>query len=410
MPSSTCISGSSARPDVARLFLVLTLAGACRGEAVHRAPLEIDAVVDSLRPAVERAVGLRFRTPPRSAMVEKDEVRRYIRSRLDKEFPADRREGLTAAYRLLGLLPDSLDLEALLLDLYSEQVAGYYDPETGTLYGVVGGDRTHLRLVLAHELVHALQHQYLPLDSLMTGGHDGDRAAATQAVLEGHATLASVKLLALDTSLIASDAFWEEYRIQVRAQQRAMPVFASAPLVLREALIFPYITGAAFMRWWGAARPSPLPTVGELPASTEQVLHPLRYPGDAPVTLRFVDSSAAVQFEDTLGELEFQILLAQLAGGAEPALDAPIGWGGDRYRVYRTPEGPALVWYLVWDGSPQADRALDRLRAGQPKLARSALRLSIERVDVGGRPGVRVVHAPADWPRWAAVPAARAVP
>jgi hypothetical protein len=358
------------------------------------ASVDIAAVVDSLRPGVEKAVGLPFRTTPRSEMVSKEAVRTYILGRLDKEFPRARRDGMQAAYRLFGLLPDSLDLERLLLDLYAEQVAGFYDPETSTLYGVEGGDRTQMRLILAHELVHALQHQYLPLDSLMVAKGDADRVAATQAVLEGHATLASITLLAPDVDVIRSQEFWEAYRDQVRAQQSNMPIFARAPLVLRESLIFPYVSGAEFMRWWAASGRAPLPSREELPVSTEQVLHPDRYPGDAPVRVRFTDSTATVLFEDTFGELETQILLASFRGGDRAVTEVPIGWAGDRYRVYETPEGPALVWISAWDGPAQAERFRNQAVEGFGKLARAGYRVVVDAMTIDGKPGVRVVHEP----------------
>lgn len=396
MPSSMSTSGSSARPEPRVLVPLLVALAACRGEMPGR-PLEIAGLVDSLRPSVERAVGLPFKSPPRSEMVTRDQVRSYILARLDREFPPARREGMQAAYRLFGLLPDTLDLERLLLDLYTEQVAGYYDPETSTLYGVVGGDRTQLRLILAHELVHALQHQYLPLDSLMVAKGDGDRVAATQAVLEGHATLASIALLAPGVDAVHSDEFWQSYQDQVRAQQGSMPVFARAPLVLRESLIFPYVSGAGFMRWWAASGRAPLPRREELPVSTEQVLHPDRYPADAPVTVRFPDSTAAVLFEDTFGELETQILLAGFRGGDHAALEAPLGWGGDRYRVVRSPAGPALVWLTAWDGPAQAERFLNAAKEGFGKLGRSGYAASVTRETVAGKPGVRILHAPVGW-------------
>jgi hypothetical protein len=351
--------------------------------------------VDSLRPSVEKAVGLPFKTPPRSAMVTKEQVREYLAGKVQKEFPAERVEGVQAAYRLLGLLPDSLDLKRLLLDLYAEQVAGYYDPETGVLYGVQGGDRTQLRLVMAHEMVHALQHQYLPLDSLMLQQGDGDRLAASQAVLEGHATIASIRILAPQADILNSADFWDSYRDQVRNQQRIMPVFAKAPLILREGLIFPYLGGAEFMRWWAANRKEALPIGALIPVSTEQVLHPDRYAGqDLPVRVAFADSSTNVMYEDTLGELETQILLAVLRGAESASLDSPLGWGGDRYRVYRTPDGPALVWLTAWDGQAQADRFRERMASGFVARARPGYRVTVTPELVAGKPGVRITNAP----------------
>ncbi|MDQ3137919.1 MAG: hypothetical protein M3Q93_10095, partial [Gemmatimonadota bacterium] len=225
------------RPATLRLCLLLGVLAACRGQTRGA---DEDAVlarlVDSLRVPVERAVGLAFRTPPRSALRSREQVRAYLIAKLDEELPPARLRGLETAYRLFGLLPDTLALRALLLDLYAEQVAGYYDPDSATLFGVAGAERAQLRLVLAHEMVHALQSQYLPLDSILKSKANNDRLTAAQAILEGQATLASIAVLAPGQNVASTPQFWELYRDQVRAQQSAMPVFARAPLVVREAL------------------------------------------------------------------------------------------------------------------------------------------------------------------------------
>jgi hypothetical protein len=142
-----------------------------------------------------------------------------------------------------------------------------------------------------------------------------------------------------------------------------------------------------------------LPRREELPLSTEQVLHPDRYPADGPVRLRFTDSTSA-QFEDTLGELEAAVLLAAFRGAQQASLDLPLGWGGDRYRVYPTPDGPALVWYSVWDGGPQRDRFLGTAREGFGRLGRTGYRVELIPLAIEGRAGIRVVHAPEAWARW----------
>lgn len=389
-----------------RAAALLVLLAACRGGSPGAIGQDrIEALVDSLRPSVEAAVGLPFKTPPRSALVSRDDVRAYLLDKVDKEYPPERLAGIETAYRLLQLLPDSLDLRQLLIDLYSEQVAGYYDPDSALLYAVRGGDRGQLRLVMAHEMVHALQHQYLPLDSIMYQQGDGDRLAAAQAVLEGHATMASIRILAPGAEVADSPEFWETYREQVRAQQQTMPVFAGAPLILREGLIFPYLAGADFMRWWAASQSDPLPIGVRLPSSTEQVLHPDRYArGDLPVTVRFADSLGTILHEDTLGELETHVLMAVLRGAGEAALDRPLGWGGDRYRVYRTPAGPALVWYSVWDGEPLAARFAAEMRDRFVPRTVPDYRATVDQLELAGRAGVRVVLAPAAWSSWAALP------
>jgi len=390
------------------LATCLALLLGCRGTPPSRQPDDIARLVDSLRPAVERATGLRFRRPTRSALKSRDEVREYLVARLREDFPPGREEGVQDVYRLLGLIPDTLDLKSLLLDLYTEQVAGFYDPTTSTLYGVRGADPIQLRLVLAHELVHALQHQYLPLDSIMKSKGNADQQSAAQAVFEGHATIASIQVLAPGQDVLAKPEFWSLFRQQIKAQQSSMRVFARAPLAIQEELIFPYLDGAEFMHWWDSARAGqPLPTLATLPGSTEQIMHPARYQaGDQPVPVRFADSSADVLYEDTLGELDVQILGAVLRAAGDVSTEPAIGWGGDRFRVYRSSSGPALIWFLEFDDAPSAGRFASGTGSLLKARQRAGYRTAVEQLS-GARPTVRVVLAPESWERWKSLPKLR---
>ena len=395
----------SRRAAVIALAL-LAAAGACRGQSRGaQEDAALARLVDSLRVPVERATGLSFRTPPRSALRSRDQVRSYLLAKLDEELPPGRMRGLETAYRLFGMLPDTLRLRDLLLNLYAEQVAGYYDPDSAMLFGVAGADRAQLRLVLAHEMVHALQGQYLPLDSILKSTVNNDRLTAAQSVLEGQATLVSIEVLTPGQGVTATPQFWELYRDQVRAQQSAMPVFARAPLVVREALIFPYLEGAEFMHWWADHGPrDTLPYGPRMPVSTEQILHPDRYArGDAPVTLAFAADSG-VLYEDVLGESEIRVLLAVLAGSDDVQTVVPIGWGGDRFRVYDAPGGPALVWYVAWDDQRSADRFLQSAGPALRRTGRVGYRATLDALSIDGRPATRYVLAPVAWERWSGVP------
>jgi hypothetical protein len=399
----------SSAAGIAAVWLLAAGAGACRGQS-REAPeaAVLQRLVDSLRVPVERATGLAFRTPPRSALRSREQVRAYLIAKLDEELPPERMRGLETAYRLFGMLPDTLELRKLLLDLYAEQVAGYYDPDSATLFGVAGADRAQLRLVLAHEMVHALQGQYLPLDSILESTSNNDRLTAAQSVLEGQATLASIDVLTPGQGVTSTPQFWEMYRDQVREQQSAMPVFARAPLVVREALIFPYLDGAEFMHWWRTSGPKDtLPYGPRMPVSTEQILHPARYLGqDEPVPLAFAPDTG-VAYEDVLGENEIRVLLATLAGSDEVQTVVPIGWGGDRYRVYETPAGPALVWYVVWDDQRSADRFVRSAGPGLRHTARTGYRAELNGTFIGERPATRYVLAPERWAGWGRVPEVR---
>lgn len=390
------------------MLLALSVAASgCRGERPGPAgPDTLSRLVDSLRGRVERATGLPFKSPPRSAMRTREQVRAYLLRKLDQELPSSKLEGLETAYRLFGLLPDTLDLRPMLLELYTEQVAGYYDPDSAMLFGVTGADPTQLRIVVAHEMVHALQGERMPLDSILSDKSNNDRLAAAQSILEGQATLAGMKALfppGVDPT--EDPEFWSEYGQQIRGGQASMPVFARAPLVVREALIFPYLAGAEFMHWWGASpfRDS-VPYGPRMPVSTEQVLHPERYAErDAPVSLGF-PPAPDVLYEDVLGESEVRVLMAELTGANEVRVASPIGWGGDRYRVYRTPAGPALVWYVLWDDQRSADQFVQRYGPKLRTTGRKGYRALFENADLDGRPATRYVLAPADWNGLTALP------
>jgi hypothetical protein len=362
-------------------------------------------LVDSLRLPVERATGLHFKSPPRSALRTREQVRAYLIRKLDDELPPPKLRGLETAYRLFGLLPDTLELRSLLLDLYTEQVAGYYDPDSATLFGVVGADPTQLRLVLAHEMVHALQGQYLALDSILHEISNNDRLTAAQAVLEGQATLVSVDVLASGQQVSNNPEFWEMYREQVRQQQTSMPVFARAPLVVREALIFPYLAGAEFMHWWESSSfRDTVPYGPRMPVSTEQILFPDRYArGDRPIALAFPPDTGVI-YEDVLGENELRVLMARLTGTAEVRTGSPIGWGGDRYRVYQSPAGAALVWYVVWDDKRSAERFTWGYGGKLRVTKRQGYRTMLESVELEGKPATMFVLAPVGWSGWGDLP------
>ena len=387
----------------------LVLAAGCRGAAPGTPSAQ--QLVDSLVPAVERAAHMKFKERPRVAMRSRDQVRAYLTAKLDAELPESRARGMEAAYRLFGLLPDSVRLRPLLLDLLSEQVIGYYDADSAMLFGVSGSPRDQLRLVMAHELVHALQGQYLPLDSIFHDVRSNDRLTAAQAILEGQATVASIGIYAPSAGQAAGDEFWSMYGDQVREQQASMPVFSRAPLVVREGLIFPYVAGAEFMHWWETAsgHGDTLPYGPRMPASTEQVLHPDHYAhGDGPLTV-VLDSGGTAAHEDVLGELETRALASQLNGRPRPDELPALGWGGDRYRVVDTPEGPALVWYLVFDDAAAAAR-FGRQAARLGTTSRPGYRVEFGSAEVSGRPAMRYVIAPEAWAGWSALPHATVLP
>ena len=364
--------------------------------------------------AVERATGLAFKRPPIVARRSREQVLDYIVRKIDEDLPPEEVRGLASAGRLFGFLPDSIDLRAQLLAVLGEQVAGYYDPDSSTLYVAADVDSFYLRTTVAHELVHALQHQYLRLDSIVRQRRQNDRRSAAAAVLEGQATLAQTLLMMPETDLAALPSFWE-LRSVLNEQQQQMKAYAGAPLWLKEVLIFPYLAGADFVRWYLQEHPGAMPFAAAMPVSSEQILHPERYAaGDLPTDITFAGSGPdTVRYEDGLGEFEtrllFQELLPDSSGLRAAALAA--GWDGDRYRVIRAgPAADALVWYTVWDDAEAAARfarSLERVWPNRRTIDPASRRTTIDSLTIDGRPVVRLVDGPRAWAGWGAIPTVR---
>jgi len=384
----------------------LLLAGSAPSTARAQDRSQLGWWVDSLRIYVEGATRLKFRHQPRYALHTPAQISAYLRRQMERKLPPGRLDAIAAAYHLLGLLPDTLAFRNAVLDFNAASVAGFYDPETDTLSCRTGFGPGQVREVLTHEMVHALQAQYVNLDSLIDPSRESDRAFASKAVIEGQAMFATIRLLAGGRNVVAYTGVWNALVETVRLRTVATPRTRRIPLLLRESFIAPYLFGAQFMSAWQGYRWSDSVPFGRLmPQSSEQILHPERYAaGDAPIDLRFGDSVGPVRIEDVLGEFDLHLLEAQLSGATRLGKVGVLGWGGDRYRVYESSTGPALVWYIVWDDVAAATAFHAGAGAKLGARQRPGWRGVLERRDIGGHPGTRYVWAPERWEGWGRIP------
>jgi hypothetical protein len=395
--------GPLARLVLAALVLSLP-ATACRPADAELDAAGLAAMIDSLLPPIAGASGLEVLRPVEHTLQPAAEARAFIERQLDEMLGEVR--AMERAYREFGLLPDTLDLRALLLDLYTEQVVGYYDPKESRLYVVEGIPARTAAPVVAHELVHALQDQHFDLDALVDPERGNDRQMAAQAAAEGQATLVMIALQAAETAgrPIEPGALPDLgplLRPALEAEYADFPVFARAPRLIRETLLFPYLHGANFVQTLYRYRPMgsdpPVPFGDLLPTSTQQVLHPVErfiLERAEPLEIRLDGAGAgwSIAYENTLGQFELGILLGETLGDA--AADLAASWAGDRYALLDGPDGEtALVWYTAWEDAAAADRFATRYR--QVMDRRDGRHGTISRQTHDGRPVVRVLQAPA---------------
>jgi hypothetical protein len=299
----------------------------------------------------------------RMLLTSEDLRQRVLDEFLEDYTPEEARDD-ARVLSLLGLLDADFDLLDFYTDLYNEQVAGYYDDETMQMFVVQGdGFQGPERLTYSHEYTHALQDQTYDFDQGLNFNDDAceddsERCAALQAVIEGDATL-------LEEQWLRNFATTKDYaEILEFLETFESPIYDSAPGFMQEDFIFPYTYGTDFVRetyqdgGWAA--------VDELyidpPLSTEQILHPERYPDDQPIMLDTPDLTTILgegwrEIEhNALGEWYTRLVLSEYLE-LDLAVNSAEGWGGDYYVALFNDErqAGALVLTTLWDRARDAE-------------------------------------------------------
>jgi hypothetical protein len=318
---------------------------------------EVRGQLEELIRVAQEIRGLPFLSPPTITVVSAEELEARVREDITEEaedFPADE-----ALYQMLGLLNDNANLEQILLDLYGEQVAGFYDGDTGEIVVPAREDGFSVlqRGTLVHELVHALTDQHFGFNDQFQTMIDEERldeASAYQALIEGDATLAEVLWVQTLTQGEIGEFLAEGMNVDTDALN-------SAPRFLRESLTFPYDSGLAFAQDlyldngdWTEVNGA-YDTFPGLPASTEQVITPDDYRRDLPIPVEIPDLTVAgyeLERTSVWGEQGFRLLLNQ-GEGQSTMPRAADGWGGDSYHQWFDGENAALL--IVYRGDTPTD-------------------------------------------------------
>jgi hypothetical protein len=274
---------------------------------------------------------------------------------------------------LLGQLPPGTDLPSLLSRVQAESVLGFYvpgrKPPKGELYvRSSSGLDPYARIILSHELTHAVTDQHFDLtraDRLAEATAREDELAAYSALVEGDASLAMQRYL---TERLTPR---EQADAALAAASDPTPRRDAAPAVIRESMLFPYQEGLRFVRTlyqqggWAAVNRA----YRDPPTSTEQLLHPERYLGDRdrPQRVDVPDLSGRLGggwrsgIELSFGELDARLLLqAELAVTAAEA--AAAGWDGGRLRTFQRDDRTALALRTVWDSTAEATQFCNAMR------------------------------------------------
>lgn len=311
---------------------------------------EFTAAADQVLKQMSEITGLAQKGPVRKTLRSREEIRAYVIREMDDEKNPGERYAEKRSAEAFGLIPKNFDLDSFMVDLLTEQIAGLYDPKAGEFYIADWIPLEDQRMVMAHELTHALQDQHFKIAEWVKAARpDDDAELAREAVLEGSAMAAMLEYELREKGLTLNDLPEIDPSFMV-GDLSSSPALKNAPPFIQDALLFPYFGGMTFSNsllkagGWNAVSG----VFTKPPRSTQQILHPALYTGGkVPAAVVIPSSKPAgdgwIKLEDNvMGEFGWKEVLKQFLGEARAAPLA-AGWEGDRYEVFERKNDKKLI-------------------------------------------------------------------
>ncbi len=294
--------------------------------------------------------------------IERDALLVRLRREVQEEVEEPLVRGTTELLFSLNLARAGFDLIADELELFTSQIAGFYDPSEKRMYLLADLSDDAKRETLWHELVHALQDQHYDLQKLVKWSPDNnDRATAVQCLSEGDATSAMLDAMLAPQGRRATDMpanLLQQGALLIEGS----PALAHIPAVLKRSVVAPYADGLEFTHYlrrkggWASvdsAWKSP-------PQSTEQILHPEKYlagerPELVPVPPPPSGGPSELVYHDVLGEQTLRLVFEEWMP-SRTAAESASDWAGDRVAVYQGGAKRAVALRVRYDREASAER------------------------------------------------------
>ncbi len=303
-----------------------------------------------------------------SSTITKDKLKAFLDERMKEVAKPEEIRAEELTLKKFGLAPADFDLRKITVDLLTEQAAAFYDYRRKKLFLLDASASMMQRPVLVHELAHALADSHFNLEHyIFKKGKSDDGALARQAVMEGQATwlMSEWVVRQMGASLKKAPDMVESMSRLSAGSGSTFPVFESAPLYLKESLLFPYTKGFLFQH-------AVLMKLGDEgfsevfrrpPVSSQQILHPEKYfDRTAPSTpklpsVKWKGSKELVY--GTVGEFDHEIMLRQYTDAEQS--QAAAAWRGAQFRIVENAERTqaALIYASEWEDEAAARRFFD---------------------------------------------------
>jgi hypothetical protein len=297
---------------------------------------------DEVLVEMSKLLSLPILSPLKKSLRSRDEIRAYLLQKMKEDKDADKRYADQKAMEKFGLLPKDYPLEETLVKVLTEQIAGLYDPDSHEFFIANWTTSADERMVMSHELTHALQDQHFHIDKWTDAAKPNDDAElARDAVIEGSAIAAMLDYILqgkgsirdlgeLDPSMLMGDV-------------DSSPELAKAPKVLRDELLFPYLAGTTFTQRVLKASsgwPDFHKVFEKPPVSTQQIMHPDMYLQDVvpptialPETIGLISADWKKLDENNMGEFGLLEIFGQFLS-KDRAASLAAAWSSDRYAIF----------------------------------------------------------------------------
>ncbi len=315
---------------------------------------------DEILHFVSRDTLLPIKEPVKCRFISRDAVAKELRKKFDEDKDTKRMERSELVLKKFGLLDRDFKLRPFLLSLLTEQIAGFYDNKTKQMNLLDWVPIDEQKPVMAHELTHALQDQKVGLEKWGDQEIDGvaknvtednrhiatdETDTAREAVLEGQAMVSFADHMLADAGhpgKTLKDFPQLSQQLQANAGDMSdSPVLARAPLVLQQALLFPYTSGLSFEQAVLVKDGTERAFAGVLdapPSSSYEILTPAVYLQKKPVPVMKLpdlhpmlkDAGYDPYDVGVMGELDVR-MTAELFGGKPLAEALAPQWDGGVY-------------------------------------------------------------------------------
>ena len=325
---------------------------------------------DEVLKQMSELLDLPIKEPLKKSLRSKQEIRDYLireekEDRTDQERYAD-----SKTLQAFGLIPKDFPLDAFMLDVLTDQVAGLYDPKSKEFYIADWIPADEQREVMSHELTHALEDQSFHIDPWIKAARPNDDAElAREAVSEGSALAAMVDYTMRDQSVGVRDL--PDVSLIIRsgavAEMDKDPKLSKAPGYIRDELLFPYLAGTGFSQQFLKAHSGwkDLHLIFQNPpVSTQQIIHPELYLSNVkpesvvlPDWKNLAPDDWKLLEENVLGEFGLGEVLKQFLGQQRADMISSA-WKGDRYALFESAKtkNTSLVFRIALDNPEDAAR------------------------------------------------------